>query len=473
MNIKIGSKIHNRFDIEVRDKITGDLKQKGQAENIILDRIYTRLCNFNSYFSYIHFGQGTGTLDPSRELLFDELGYKSAETEETIKDFPVSKWTRKIVLNPEEYVGKSITEVGISDTYSSTKSKSYINTHALIKDAEGNQLTIEKTDTDVVIIYATVFIELQNRSNHIRFDERSSNTLLTYLMGGSAPANTLSLGTYSGDTPYFIGMEMGTKALTRVSDLANKKVIYTVRLGIDEFNDIDIAEMGLMNVFRCNLKKSGIWNDYSLIDIQLGIGDGENKKFNLLDSDIRDLSIYIDRNSNKNFTLSNSYLNYPYTSLNNIVEMDPLNSDPLDAPYNFRTLNMYGITHLFKVNPEKINGLLLEFRGSSSSTGRWGIKVYGSYDNDEYELIGETSSYSATTYLLEINKPFEYLKFQGGGLGTNLRLIAIKAERGFIEFNTPPPEGAIITADYTVPYIPKTEDYVLDVTMEIQFGEGV
>ena len=194
---------------------------------------------------------------------------------------------------------------------------------------------------------------------------------------------------------------MGTKALTRVSDLANKKVIYTVRLGIDEFNDIDIAEMGLMNVFRCNLKKSGIWNDYSLIDIQLGIGDGENKKFNLLDSDIRDLSIYIDGISNKNFTLSNSFLNYPYTSLNIIVEMDPLNSDPLDAPYNFRTLNMYGITHLFKVNPEKINGLLLEFRGSSSSTGRWGIKVYGSYDNDEYELIGETSSYSATTYYLK------------------------------------------------------------------------
>ncbi len=58
--------------------------------------------------------------------------------------FPISKWTRKIVLNPEEYVGKSITEVGISDTYSTTKSKSYINTHALIKDAEGNLLSIEK-----------------------------------------------------------------------------------------------------------------------------------------------------------------------------------------------------------------------------------------------------------------------------------------------------------------------------------------
>ena len=40
-----------------------------------------------------------------------------------------------------------------------------------------------------------------------------------------------------------------------------------------------------------------------------------------------------------------------------------------------------------------------------------------------------------------------------------------------ITFTAPPPEGAVITADYIVPYIPKTEDYVLDVSAEIQFGE--
>src|SRR5690606_33973831 len=42
-----------------------------------------------------------------------------------------------------------------------------------------------------------------------------------------------------------------------------------------------------------------------------------------------------------------------------------------------------------------------------------------------------------------------------------------------IMFNTPPPNEAIITADYKVPYIPKSKDYVLDVTAEIQFAEGV
>ncbi len=41
-----------------------------------------------------------------------------------------------------------------------------------------------------------------------------------------------------------------------------------------------------------------------------------------------------------------------------------------------------------------------------------------------------------------------------------------------IIFTTPPPEGAVITADYSVSYIPKSENYVLDVSAEIQFGEG-
>ena len=472
MDIKIGSKIHNRFDIEVRDKDTGELKQKGQAENIILDRMYTRLCNFNSYFSYIHFGQGTGTLDPSRELLFDELGYKSAVTEDIVKDFPISKWTRKIVLNPEEYVGKSIKEVGISDTYSSTKSRSYINTHALIKDAEGNQLTIEKTDTDVIIIYATVFIELQNRSNHIRFDENPNNPIITYLTGGSSPGNTLSIGTYSGDTPYYIGMEMGTQALTRAANVDEKKIIYSTRIGIDAFNNIKISEIGLQKIFRCNLEKSEIWKGHKLEQKQIGIGDGENTIFDLPDLKMKNLSLFINGNPTTSFLLDDPNNDFPYIQLSEVVEDNEVNSDINGSPYN-RTTIAGMQTHTFKVNPEKIIGKTLIISGYSSSTGNWDMYVYGSYDNIDYTQLKYFSSRSAAEFEVLIEEPFEYLKFNGGWAGNNIRLIAIKGEKGKITFNTPPPEGAIITADYTVPYIPKTEDYVLDVTCEIQFGEGV
>ena len=138
MNIKTGVKFHNRFDIEVRDKDTGKLKQSGEAENIILDREYTRVCNFNSYFTHIHFGSGTGTLDPSRTTLFSSLGNRSAVVEEKIKAYPVSKVTKRIRLEPEEYIGQTITEVGTSEATNA------INTHALIKDAEGNPLSIDR-----------------------------------------------------------------------------------------------------------------------------------------------------------------------------------------------------------------------------------------------------------------------------------------------------------------------------------------
>ena len=142
MHVNQDVNIHNRFDIEVRDSITGELKQKAIAYNIVLNQMYTRLCAGNSYFVNIHFGTGTGTPTPERTSLFSHLGTKSAVTDKLIKAFPVSKWKRKIVLNPEEYVEETITEVGIA--YGSSASN--LVTHAMLKDSEGNTISITKSD---------------------------------------------------------------------------------------------------------------------------------------------------------------------------------------------------------------------------------------------------------------------------------------------------------------------------------------
>ena len=42
-----------------------------------------------------------------------------------------------------------------------------------------------------------------------------------------------------------------------------------------------------------------------------------------------------------------------------------------------------------------------------------------------------------------------------------------------ITFDTPPTLGDVITADYTVDGVHKTDQYVIDISFEIQFGEGV
>jgi hypothetical protein len=42
-----------------------------------------------------------------------------------------------------------------------------------------------------------------------------------------------------------------------------------------------------------------------------------------------------------------------------------------------------------------------------------------------------------------------------------------------ITFETPPASGDVITADYIVDGVHKTDQYVIDVSFAIQFGEGV
>ena len=134
MDIKGSNAIlHNRFDIVELDAITGEVLRTSQAlmaENIVLDRMYTRLCNFQTYFDYIVFGTGEGVPTPDRTVLFNRLGSKAATTEEVIRSYPNSKWVRKCRLDTLEYNGQRITEVGISD------STTNINTHAMITDAE-------------------------------------------------------------------------------------------------------------------------------------------------------------------------------------------------------------------------------------------------------------------------------------------------------------------------------------------------
>ena len=58
MKVKVKPKFHNRFDIVVTNALTGEVELKGQAENMVLDRMYTRLVVLGSYFDQIVFGSG-------------------------------------------------------------------------------------------------------------------------------------------------------------------------------------------------------------------------------------------------------------------------------------------------------------------------------------------------------------------------------------------------------------------------------
>lgn len=176
--------LHNRFDLEVIDSKTGEIKQKAYAENIMLNQWWTRQFAPNTCFNYIHFGTGTGDLDPARTSLFTFLGAKSAGSLATTNNFDNGwvSYRKQIQLLETEYVGSELKEVGIG--YDATSN--HLVTHALLRDMNGNPITITKTNVDIINIYATVFVHWDTAGYGNKFIYEinfTSNTLFRILAG--------------------------------------------------------------------------------------------------------------------------------------------------------------------------------------------------------------------------------------------------------------------------------------------------
>jgi len=288
MEIKQKVNIHNRFDVHIDNIETGEHREL-VGYNIILDQMWTRLCGGSSYFGYIHFGKGTGTPTPEGTSLFSHLGTKSAVTEEIIKALPVSSWKRKIVLNPEEYVDETITEVGIA--YGSSANN--LVTHAMLKDSEGNAISITKSDTDVVTIFATVFITFVNAIPELKLiGMPNNNRLINYLTGGSAPTGSFGLSTI--ENPY---SKLGTSAtVTWTSDISNRKrKTNTPRFGITSGNG-NVKYLDFANLFSLKLPAPGIFSGQPYTGVNVGSGDGVKKSFILPSANIRQSSLVIKKN---------------------------------------------------------------------------------------------------------------------------------------------------------------------------------
>jgi hypothetical protein len=163
---KIGfsATLHNRFDIEVIDAATGEIKQKAYAENVICTNLWSRIIT-STYFNYIFYGTGSGTPSSSDTSLFTHLGYGTPSTSDDVYTHDLAERVislrRKIQLSETTAVGSTLTEVGIGYGTSSSN----LVTHAMLKDMNGNAISIAKTDTDIINIYATVFFHWYTYGN--------------------------------------------------------------------------------------------------------------------------------------------------------------------------------------------------------------------------------------------------------------------------------------------------------------------
>lgn len=198
MEATIGSKLHNKFDIQLINK-DGNVTQSVTAYNVVLNRYYTDLnSNTAMFFNRLYLGTGTGTPTVTDTGLFSHLTDKGFELSQTdvhylgVNQYSMSK---SLTFSEAEAIGQ-ISEIGIG-TYNNV-----VYTHAMVTDAEGHVISINKTDTDRLIITITVYLTLTRPSNVVPVHNITTTVFSVY---GETPTSAASIT--AGD-----GLEMIVRA---------------------------------------------------------------------------------------------------------------------------------------------------------------------------------------------------------------------------------------------------------------------
>ena len=482
--------IHNRFDIEVVDSNSGKVKQAAQAENVICDALWTRLLSGNPYFSYIHYGTGSGSPSTADKQLFSFLGYLSAGDPTYIYDFENGVVaSRKLAqINESTAVGATLTEVGIG--YSSGAST--LVTHAMIRDMNGNPVSITKTDTDIINIYATVYIHYNPAgydNGAVKILASKDNALLTKILAGESTTSTKDKFTYFSattgaviDIPNENTNTYAYGSLTTSYDVANKKIILKAdRLPVGSYNLSGGIGCVMLGNHATNIssgasprtytfvrgviaaKVGGSWFSGSqVIGEAIATGDGTTTDFVTKFPFVSNATIYVDGVASGNVTVDKN-LPVSATTMGRYFELVSEKSSAL-APMPEVGANSYEDTVGVYYNPFYEHGI-------TSYHDDNGLTVSVSDDLNNWVVLSE-GGYDVVNVPAEYQK-YRYWKLYQASRGSRYiyNLTSANIRTTNIHFSTPPAEGAVITADYFTKTIAKDENHVFDMTVTIQLGE--
>lgn len=498
--------IHNRFDIEMIDANTGKVKQQAYAENIVLDALWARLLSPNTYFNNIHYGTGTGTLVASRTSLFSFLGAKAASSDVSINFNYEEGWfsfQKSIKLLETEHIGATLTEVGIG--YGSSSGN--LVTHAQLKDMNGNPISITKSDTDIINIYATVFVHWNPNgyengainfapiySDFIKSSNRYGIRFFTFLAGLESPPPTGVIFTVGEPFRQYASVNeavAGAKTAVFTYSAAQRKIsINPIRLEADAFNSeaglqgVSFAYKQTVSYQLCSLGfKIGKRFPSTIVGEAIATADGTTKDFatafpfvtsgsNIYVDGLEQtagVTIYEDIPNNKNIG--------PYMRVLKLVEPPNAQAFYVPTPGQSNSLGNSNITGgecIFE-NPYYLLGL------DSYCASR--LIVYTSDDMETWTQISATSHSSAAGLYTAVpsehkNKRFWKIVSRGNNNGNGSQNSGMTSifcnyfdNYKNIHFESPPPEGAVITADYTTETVAKDENHVFDFSFEISLGE--
>ncbi len=522
LNYDINFSIHNRFDVEVIDSRTGKIRQKAQAHNVICNGLWECLCSTTAgrYYDKIGYGSGSGTPSVNDTALFHQEGYKQLQStydgglEDSNYILPKYNWdwdtgvvsqTFMVTIPETEIVGVTLTEVGIIPAVSNK-----LSTHAMLKDMNGNGISIEKTATDIINIYSTVFI-------HFNPQGYSNGGILMYFHGGyrdflydqdvvsklyylktifsvlfgfmtfKAWVSNLTVVFHHRSIsapdryPSTDGINYGyTGASAQVSLEEKTLTVVSNRLGAavgnrayDGIYAISLRSQGGGSEYNRNFYiqvKENSWYPYTQITGEaVATGDGETKDFALKFPKAHDAKIYVDGVESQATVeyiphgLAIGYLIpiekiFPdgsflpgFTIYDSLSNSPTVFYNPWYEKYGISSINNISSGGTSTPNYVKVSNDLLSWVALNNltlSSGKYLIPE--EYQNYKYwDLTGNVVTVSSASLL----------NFSGGFTG--------KA----VHFETPPAAGSVITADYKTDTIAKDENHVFDFSLTIHLGE--
>lgn len=479
MDNKVKISMHNKFQIEVVDGKTNEVKQKAQAYNIVCDNLWHYVIETTTAFATcIQYGSGSGTPSASDTSLFTRAGGVGVTHVSLNCDFTQKLITRvcKIVLGLNDAVGVTITEVGMA----AGTGNGALSTHAMLQDMNGNPISIEKTNTDIINIYATIYCHWEIDDEHLSF--HPSTAMQESLTGISNIFGSFTAGfgfcNFYGDA---------SKTWTKTSAVLNtKKITYTSpRYNQSEANIAGGIEwiLGSGNFTGIGIKKGT--NSFSATTItneSVGTGDGETTAFKTKFSFPYNATVYVNgvAQTSSQVTVVKDTV-YNNTNRAYIVALDN-DATESDMQLQSRFMGFWGSETITFYNPlYATSGIASIYSGGNSSgsfnTYRAQIHGYVSNDLENWTDIGTAGpAIGATLNIPEQYRNYKYFKFDSsisGGYTTDQAIRTTKTNYNNIIFNTAPADGDVITISYTTDCIPKDSDHVLDATFTLEFGNYI
>jgi len=463
---KVNALIHNRFDIEVINGKTGEIKQKARAFNVVCNNLWTYLINSGTAFAtYIQYGSGSGTPSASDTSLFNRVNGVAVTEVSKNTDLANNVVSRvcRITLGLSTSVGVTITEVGLA----AGAGNGTLTTHAMLQDMNGNSISIAKTDTDIINIYATIFCHCSAANGSVNIDYKA--TLINNLTGQVNNFGSFTVGVSDGNTRVY-----NTKTCSKSADVANKKIVYTIpRFTESEGNISGINDiLGTGNFEGIDIKR-GTWPSFSIENESVGTGDGSTTQFSTKFGFPTNAVVKVNGVAQSASSVTVKNIGKSWWANFRLISPESTDNHVIELVNNSWALAGKSLDSMF-INKGYSDGVGFSSFNEYTYDGKE-VKIYISNDLETWELLTTIRvNYGTATYTLPANNAKYYritLRDLGNSYASN-NAMSISGGQNIV-FNTAPAEGSIITVDYDIDCIPKDSDHVLDATITLQFGEYV